>query len=240
MTEKQCLICKINFNAKTERARYCSKSCQGKADYQQNKQAYKDREKKSRAKESAKRRAKNYHKWFADCLVCKINFKKKCQNQKYCSIKCQRISLEKQYNEDERLEKWRKMTYIKRKGDGERYKEYVDKQTKYTTTKRREDHVWNLIHRLRIRTGQIFKAKNWKKQNKTYELLGCTGDTLKSHLESLFVEGMAWENKGDWHIDHIIPLSSAKTEDELFKLCHYKNLQPLWAEDNLKKSNKMN
>jgi hypothetical protein len=49
---------------------------------------------------------------------------------------------------------------------------------------------------------------------------------------------MSWDNKHLWHIDHIIPLSSAKTEDELKQLCHYTNLQPLWAADNIKKSNK--
>lgn len=68
---------------------------------------------------------------------------------------------------------------------------------------------------------------------------GCSPEFLKEHLERQFVEGMTWENRNEWHIDHIIPLSSAKTEDELYELCHYTNLQPLWAEDNLKKSNKV-
>jgi hypothetical protein len=50
---------------------------------------------------------------------------------------------------------------------------------------------------------------------------------------------MNWSNRKEWHIDHIIPLSSAKTEEELLKLFHYTNLQPLWANDNIKKSNKI-
>jgi hypothetical protein len=50
---------------------------------------------------------------------------------------------------------------------------------------------------------------------------------------------MTWDNHGEWHIDHIIPISSGKTEDEVLKLCHYTNLQPLWKEDNLKKSDKI-
>jgi hypothetical protein len=54
-------------------------------------------------------------------------------------------------------------------------------------------------------------------------------------LEKQFVVGMSWDNRNKWHIDHIIPLSSAKTEEEIYKLAHYTNLQPLWAEDNLSK-----
>jgi hypothetical protein len=80
-----------------------------------------------------------------------------------------------------------------------------------------------------------------KKDRKTFDIIGCTPQFLKEHLENQFVGDMNWNNHGlfGWHIDHIIPLSSAKTEEELYKLCHYSNLQPLWAEDNLKKSNKI-
>jgi len=59
-------------------------------------------------------------------------------------------------------------------------------------------------------------------------------------LEKKFVGGMSWENYGKWHIDHIIPLSSANNEDEIYKLCYYTNLQPLWSEENLKKGKKIN
>ena len=78
-----------------------------------------------------------------------------------------------------------------------------------------------------------------KKNNKTFNMIGCSPEFLKEHLEKQFVDGMNWENRGDWHIDHILPLSSAQNEDEIYKLCHYTNLQPLWAEDNIKKSNKI-
>jgi hypothetical protein len=68
--------------------------------------------------------------------------------------------------------------------------------------------------------------------------LGCSMEELKIHLESKFLPGMSWSNYGEWHIDHIKPLSLAKTEQELYNFVNYENLQPLWAKDNLKKGNR--
>lgn len=66
-------------------------------------------------------------------------------------------------------------------------------------------------------------------------MLGCDWHHLKTHLESKFVDGMSWENRSLWHIDHIIPLASAKSVEEVVRLCHHTNLQPLWAKDNIRK-----
>ena len=71
--------------------------------------------------------------------------------------------------------------------------------------------------------------------------LGCTIPELILYLESLFVEGMAWDNYGKWHIDHIIPFASCDltVDENIKKLCHYSNLQPLWAGDNLRKGSQI-
>ena len=69
--------------------------------------------------------------------------------------------------------------------------------------------------------------------------MGCSFEFLKIHLESKFQKGMAWINYGKWHVDHIIPLSSATTVESISKLCHFTNLQPLWAFDNLSKNGKI-
>jgi hypothetical protein len=95
-----------------------------------------------------------------------------------------------------------------------------------------------LSSRLRSR---IKNALRSNKKNKTRELIGCNIDFLMGYLEKQFQNGMSWENYGKWHIDHIRPLSSfdlTNPEDQI-KACHYSNLQPLWAEDNLRKSDKL-
>lgn len=71
--------------------------------------------------------------------------------------------------------------------------------------------------------------------------LGCSIEALKQHIESQFTEGMSWDNYGEWHIDHIKPLSKFDLSNkEQFKAaCHYTNLQPLWAKDNLSKGAKI-
>ena len=109
----------------------------------------------------------------------------------------------------------------------------------YRKERRKTDKLYKLQHNLRSRIGLLFRNK--AKPKKTFELLGTSLKEIKKHLESLFSIGMTWQNHGihGWHIDHIIPLASAKTEEELYKLCHYTNLQPLWAVDNLKKGSKI-
>jgi hypothetical protein len=67
--------------------------------------------------------------------------------------------------------------------------------------------------------------------------LGCTVPELKLHLEALFQPGMSWDNYGEWHIDHIKPLAKfdLTDRDQFVQACHYTNLRPLWAEENLSK-----
>lgn len=109
----------------------------------------------------------------------------------------------------------------------------------YNLNKRRSNILFKLIGNLRHRVQLAFKAKKSNKRNSTKEILGLPIEQVKQYLENQFQPGMTWENHGSWHIDHIIPLSSAKTEEELYKLCHYTNLQPLWAKDNLSKGAKI-
>ena len=97
--------------------------------------------------------------------------------------------------------------------------------------------MFRLMSNVRRRLNHVFRGKNRSKR--TVELLGTSIDNTFRHLESLFQPGMTWDNYGKWHVDHIYPLSLAKNTQELENLCHFSNLQPLWAKDNLKKSNKI-
>jgi hypothetical protein len=100
------------------------------------------------------------------------------------------------------------------------------------------DPLFKLTMNLRTRIYCAVKSKSWNKRNTTAEILGCDYETVKKHLENQFIDNMSWDNYGRWHIDHIKPLAKAETEEELYKRCHYTNLQPLWAADNLSKGAK--
>lgn len=111
-----------------------------------------------------------------------------------------------------------------------------DRINKYYRKKYSNDPIFKIRRTIGSVMAKAFKGKGYKKNSKTKELLGCEFKTAKKHIERQFTKGMTWSNHGEWHIDHIIPLSSAKTEAELYKLCHYRNLQPLWGKDNRIKS----
>jgi glutamate synthase domain-containing protein 2 len=107
----------------------------------------------------------------------------------------------------------------------------------YQKRRRQEDSMFRLIGNIRHRLNEFLKTKGISKKSKISEYLGCDKEFLRKHLESLFVEGMSWDNYGSkWHIDHILPLSvEGITEEEIYKRNHYTNLQPLWADANIRK-----
>jgi hypothetical protein len=113
-------------------------------------------------------------------------------------------------------------------------------QNEWAVNRYKKDYLFRLMNIMRARTRLFFESKNIEKKGSTFEIIGCTPEYLKEYIEKKFTDGMNWDLVGQYiHIDHIIPLSSAETEEEVYKLCHYTNLQPLWAKDNLLKSNKI-
>jgi hypothetical protein len=112
-----------------------------------------------------------------------------------------------------------------------------EQQKIYRRKRRLNDPLFRMKYNLRRRINDFIKNKT----KRTSIILGCSWDQLKKHIEKQFTDGMNWDNYGvyGWNIDHIIPLSIAKTEEEIYKLNHYTNLQPLWWRDNISKGDKL-
>ena len=101
--------------------------------------------------------------------------------------------------------------------------------------KRASDPTFRFICGIRHITKEAFKRRGYRKSSRAFEVLGAPHDIVMAHIESLFRDGMSWDNYGKWHIDHIVPLATAVTKQDVIKLSHYTNLQPLWAIENLRK-----
>ena len=124
---------------------------------------------------------------------------------------------------------------IRRREDPEYDKQYKAYEVQRQRKRESTNELAGIKQKFRNNLRGVFKRKGYKKGGKSFELLGAEWEVVKAHFESLFQEGMTWENQGKWHIDHIIPIHTGNTEQEIRELCHYKNLQPLWADDNWKK-----
>lgn len=116
----------------------------------------------------------------------------------------------------------------------------IIKGMEWRRKKLKQDPIFKLRIYLGNRINFSIQNHGYKKTSKTHKLLGVSFEIVKKHIEEQFTKGMNWDNYGKWHIDHKIPLASAKNEEELINLFNYINLQPLWALDNLKKSAKLN
>jgi len=110
----------------------------------------------------------------------------------------------------------------------------------YQNKRRKTDKLFALKTRVSCNIRQALGKKGYTKKSRTHEILGCSFEFFKNYIEQRFKEGMTWENRSEWHLDHIIPISSATTEKEILKFNHYSNFRPLWSKDNILKSNHQN
>lgn len=99
--------------------------------------------------------------------------------------------------------------------------------------RRISDPVYAIELAVRSRLGRAFRLAGYRKSGRTAQIVGCTWQELKRHIERQFVNGMTWANRATaWHIDHIQPLAGATSAEDLIALCHFTNLRPLWAPAN--------
>jgi hypothetical protein len=175
------------------------------------------------------RKAKDGHK--SDCKDCT-----KVRNQKWKKDNIEKVRENKKIYYHKNSEKIIENSKLWR---NKNIKSINLKRQKYIKSKRETDPLFKMRQNLSNRTTIAFKVNRWNKKSKTQEMLGADYHTVFNHIQSKFKKGMSWDNHGEWHFDHIVPLASAKTEDELIKLCHYTNLQPLWAEENIRKGSKL-
>lgn len=212
MKKENCKICKKLFIPNSNNQKCCSKKC---------------------SKEAKTRRMKiymiYYHKKHYESNKIKIIQRVK---------KWYRKNKEKKQIYDNKYQKLNRKKLLKQK------RKYYQKNKKkialYYRNKLNTNIYFRLIHNLRSRIWEVLKRNS--KSKHTLELIGCSIDQLKQHLEKQFKPGMSWTNYGyyGWHVDHIKPCISfdlSKSEEQA-KCFNYKNLQPLWAEENLSKKKK--
>jgi uncharacterized protein YdiU (UPF0061 family) len=152
----------------------------------------------------------------------------------------------------ERVKQYRKDNKDKIKNSKKQYRESnIDKikqyANQYRNEKKKTNPVYKLKENIRNTIKKSIKKGGFKKLSRTEQILGCSYDDFKTHIESLWEPWMNWDNYGlyngelnyGWDIDHKISLSNGKCEIDIIKLNHYTNLQPLCSKINryIKKDN---
>lgn len=186
-------------------------------------------------------RAKNKDKWRAIVKKSKNKNKEKTliSQREYRSKNKDKIRAYYLENQDKIKDKRRKY-YINNKY---RHQEYArknkERSNKILRIRYQNDDLYRINKCIRSRIFSFVRSSGIKRKSYILDVLGCTWGELWDHLESKFLPGMTRKNHGEWHIDHKIPISIAKNEEDMKRLCHYTNLQPLWAHDNLTKHAKI-
>lgn len=214
--------------------------------YQKNKEKLKKR--------SAEWREKNKEKLkkleTKTCIECGCKFTTEYSTKIYCNTLCKqryhRKTNPKKYKEyrdkdKEKLKEWREKNKNKKKlYDKKYYQINKEKINKNFYNKLNSDRIFKLKHSLRNLISISFKRRGYSKNSKTHEILGCSYEDFITHIESKMESWMTWDNYGKyngefnfgWDFDHITPLHTSKTEDDVINLNHYTNIQPLCSKIN--------
>lgn len=147
-------------------------------------------------------------------------------------------------NEKEKLYRLKNKEKINKKSReySKNNREKINKRNReYESKRMKEDLLFKFKKRVKDNVSKSFKrgTNQYQKNAKTEAVLGCTILEFKVYIKSKFKKGMTFENIGKWHLDHIVPLATSKTKEEIISLNHYTNFQPLWADENLSKSDKI-
>ena len=190
--------------------RFCSKKCKGRYEYENLTDEQKERRREQQARNKRER-------WAA------LTDEEKSEEYKYYRDRWKNLSTE---------QRKRELMLKSESVDREKRRKRVRNWKRYNYANNLE---YRLTHVLRSRLGSAIRGT--AKAASTKELIGCSIKHLRAHLERQFTAGMSWDNYGDWHIDHIRPCASFDLTDpgQQRECFNYTNLQPLWAEDNMKK-----
>ena len=117
----------------------------------------------------------------------------------------------------------------------------LDANNSYARMRRKHDPGFRMMESMRKMLSRVMERQNTATPRRTEIIIGYTRNELVAHLESQFQEGMSWNNYGKWHIDHIIPIDHfiKSGERNPAVINALENLQPLWAQDNLSKGNRL-
>ena len=154
---------------------------------------------------------------------------------------CAKYSKTSEYKEKQKQSRNTDDKRSKRNEYARTWRKSVDQKEKsasYMRSKRATDSIFAVSGRIRARICESIRLNGYTKKSSIEQILGYSWTEFAVHLEKQFLSGMSWDNRKDWHIDHITPVCIATTEEELIKLNHFTNLRPIWAVDNRKKNGK--
>lgn len=182
------------------------------------------------------------------CMACGVQYVANIKSSKYCSNNCRvdagnaMASVKVAAKSLEKNRKPRSCPGCKSEFcgiDSARLSKYCQsgcKKRHIEKKKSKSGPLRELRNRIRCLIYNSLKKRGYKKDSTTQEILGCTVMEFKRHIERQFLPGMSWDLRGAIHIDHIVPSSSAETEADVIALSHFTNLRPMWAAENMLKS----